>query len=203
MLEEAVGPAGKVGGFGPAWREGSVIEPRRWFWRNSRGASGVIEVCRELRDGDEVLGGRTLPAGLPLGDSLGLLAPELAASPPFTGVEDMAEGVEGGNAARLSADIMDVRRQERVATILDNHVEQKYRPLSNPVTLPDTNHPPFPVVSSLLLLLPQSHKPIHALTLSRLSTATLSVTLRRPCSHPAQLSSPNPKDVMSVQARLR
>lgn len=158
MLEEAVGPAEKVGGFGPAWREGSVIEPRRWFWRNSRGASGVIEVCRELRDGDEVLGGRTLPAGLPLGDSLGLLAPELGASPPFTGVEDMAEDVEGGNAARLSTDIMDVRRQERVATILDNHVEQKYRPLSNPVTLPDTNHSPFPVVSSLLLLLPQSHK---------------------------------------------
>lgn len=154
MLEEAVGPAGKVGAFGPAWREGSVIEPRRWFWRNSRGASGVIEVCRELKDGDEVLGGRALPAGFPLGDPLGRLAPSELAASPFTGVEDMAEDVEGGNAARLSTDIMDVRRQERVATILDNHVEQKYRSLSNPVTLPDTNHSHFPVVPVLSLLSP-------------------------------------------------
>ena len=46
-------------------------------------------------------------------------------------------------AESLSTDNMDVWRQERVATILDNHVEENYRPLSNPVTFVDTNH--FPV----------------------------------------------------------
>ena len=76
-----------------------MIEPLRWFWRNSRGARGVTAVWRELRDGDEVVGGKALPAGLPLGESRDLLAPELGAS-PLAGVEDIAEDVEGGNAAR-------------------------------------------------------------------------------------------------------
>lgn len=175
-----------------------MIEPRRWFWRNSRGARGVIEVWREPKDGDEVLGGRALPAGLPLGVPLDLLAPALAAS-PFTGVVDMAEDVGGGNTARLSTDIMDVRRQERVATILDNHVEQKYRPLSNPVTLPDTNH--FSPSRRLLPLSPFSrspvplpyscHRPLTAIDLHAIPALT-------PKPRPSYMRRPKRKDVVAL-----
>lgn len=64
-----------------------------------------------------------------MGESLGLLAPELAASPSADD-EDMFKDVEGERAAgavSLGTDNMDEERQERVATILDNHVGQNYR----------------------------------------------------------------------------
>lgn len=149
MAGGAAAPDGKAGGVGAACREGSVIEPRRWFWRNSRGARGVTGVCRELMDGDDVLGWKAVPAEVALGESADIFWPELAGV-PSAGVEAMENvGRRAAGAGTLLGavskyDNMDVQRQERVATILDNHVGQNYRPCSKRVTLPDTNHVPSP-----------------------------------------------------------
>ncbi len=54
-MPDAEGPLVKLGGRGPACSEGSVMDPRLWFWRNSRGARGDTGF-RELMDGDDVFG---------------------------------------------------------------------------------------------------------------------------------------------------
>ena len=63
---EPAWPEGNAGGLA-ACREGSVMDPRRWFWRNSRGARGVTWFWRA--EEEDVLGGRAPPAGLPFGES--------------------------------------------------------------------------------------------------------------------------------------
>ena len=58
-----------------ACSDGSVMDPRRWFWRNSRGASGVTGEWREFAvEGEAVLFWTTLSGPL-VADSVGGLAP--------------------------------------------------------------------------------------------------------------------------------
>lgn len=153
MAGGAAAPDEKAGGVGAACKEGSVMEPRRWFWRNSRGARGVTGVCRELMDGDDVLGWKAVPAEVALGESADILWPERAGEPSADvgDVEDVGRRAAGAGTVRGAVskyDNMDVQRQERVATILDNHVGQNYRQRSKRVTLLDTNHVPSPTALS-------------------------------------------------------
>ena len=58
-----------------ACSDGSVMDPRRWFWRNSRGASGVTGEWREFAvEGEAVLFWAT-PSG-PLDADSGLAPPK-------------------------------------------------------------------------------------------------------------------------------
>ncbi len=104
-------------------------------------------------DGDDVLGWKAVPAEVALGESADILWAERAGEPSADvgDVEDVGRRAAGAGTvfgAVSKYDNMDVQRQERVATILDNHVGQNYRLSSKRVTLLDTNHVPSPTALS-------------------------------------------------------
>lgn len=110
-------------------------------------------------DGDDVLGWKAVPAEVALGESADILWPERAGEPcaDVGDVEDVGRRAAGAGTVRGAVskyDNMDVQRQERVATILDNHVGQNYRLCSKRVTLLDTNHVPSPTALSALCFSP-------------------------------------------------
>lgn len=196
------------------------MEPRRWFWRNSRGARGVTGVCRELMDGDDVLGWKAVPAEVALGESADILWPERAGEPSADvgDVEDVGRRAAGAGTVRGAVskyDNMDVQRQERVATILDNHVGQNYRQRSKRVTLLDTNHVPSPTALSASASTPWNSTAISTIAaLSWLPERAASsscppthATLSQNAPHQDGASTPprsaRPRDVSTARERRR
>ena len=97
---EPAWPEGNAGGLA-ACREGSVMDPRRWFWRNSRGARGVTWFWRAEEE-EDVLGGRAPPAGLPFGESGRRRGPPGRCSPSEdeAGMEERETGGSAGSGGR-------------------------------------------------------------------------------------------------------